>query len=259
MGMYKLKKGRLTKSKLVFLCTVCALAAVSIFKMSGPLIQTNTDVGISRKVIVDAGHGGVDSGAVGVNGEFEKDINLKIALHLKEILEFAGFEVIMIRDTDISLHDASADTISRKKVSDLKKRLDIINSNPDAIAVSIHQNKFSEDTSSGAQMFYGVLNPKSPALATSIQDAIVQNIQPENKRSIKKGTKSVYLLMKASIPMVLVECGFLSNAEEAAKLSTEEYQKEMAFAIFSGLTAYIENPQGENSGSDQSIASSAKP
>lgn len=188
-------------------------------------------------VVVDAGHGGEDSGAV-ANLILEKDINLQIALKLRDMLRASGIEVKMIRESDISIYDTASGTIRERKVSDLKNRVEIVNSNKNHILVSIHQNKFEQSKYSGAQMFYSTNNNKSQVLAESIRKSITGLIQPDNKRELKKGGSDIYLLNNAEVPAVIVECGFISNEEEAKNLSDEEYQKKMAFAIYCGILEY---------------------
>lgn len=188
-------------------------------------------------VVVDAGHGGEDSGAV-ANLILEKDINLQIALKLRDMLKASGIEVKMIRESDISIYDTASGTIRERKVSDLKNRVEIVNSNKNHILVSIHQNKFEQTQYSGAQMFYSTNNSKSQLLAESIRKSITGLIQPDNKRELKEGGSDIYLLNNATVPAVIVECGFISNEEEAKNLSDEEYQKKMAFAIYCGILEY---------------------
>lgn len=188
-------------------------------------------------VVIDAGHGGEDSGAV-ANSVLEKDINLEIALKLRDMLKASGIEVKMIRESDVSIYDTASGTIRERKVSDLKNRVKIVNNNKKNILVSIHQNKFEQSKYSGAQMFYSTNNDKSQILAENIRKSITGLIQPENKRELKKGGSDIYLLNKAAVPAVIVECGFISNEEEAKNLSNEEYQSKMAFAIYCGILEY---------------------
>lgn len=188
-------------------------------------------------VVIDAGHGGEDSGAV-ANSVLEKDINLEIALKLRDMLKASGIEVKMIRESDVSIYDTASGTIRERKVSDLKNRVKIVNNNKKNILVSIHQNKFEQSKYSGAQMFHSANNDKSQILAENIRKSITGLIQPENKRELKKGGSDIYLLNKAIVPAVIVECGFISNEEEAKNLSNEEYQSKMAFAIYCGILEY---------------------
>ncbi len=202
---------------------------------------------IESTIIIDAGHGGVDGGAVAADGTNEKDINLAIALEINSRLTNAGYKTVMIRDGDYSIHDESADTIRSKKVTDLKNRLEIIENTENAIFVSVHQNYFSESKYNGAQVFYSPNNSESRLLADCIQKCIVKELQPENNRQIKQSDSSIFLLYKSSVPSVMVECGFLSNPEEAEKLKNEEYRKKMAEAVCRGIIKYLESCTEEQS------------
>lgn len=191
-----------------------------------------------KTVIVDAGHGGFDGGAVADDGTPEKDINLSISLKLAALLRFHGYDVILTRSTDTGTETDSSQSIAIRKKSDMGERLKIINENPDAIFVSIHLNKFTSSSAVGSQVFYSPNNPLSEALGLSLQKTVKTLLQPENERTIKKGTKSTYLLYKAKIPAVIVECGFLSNKKELALLKNDEYQSKMAFAVLCGILNY---------------------
>lgn len=191
-----------------------------------------------KTIIVDAGHGGFDGGAVASDGTVEKDINLKIATCLSEMLAINGFDVVMTRTTDSGTEDDFTKPIQTRKVSDLKNRLKLMNSYDDAIFVSIHLNKFTASSANGAQVFYSKNNPKSSDLGLSIQNSVKNLLQKENDRVIKQGTKSTYLLHNAEIPAVIVECGFLSNNSELQKLKDEEYQRQLAFSIYCGIIDY---------------------
>lgn len=189
-------------------------------------------------VVIDAGHGGEDSGAV-ANGVYEKDINLSIACTLRDFLQTAGYKVVMTRTEDVSVYDSSAGTVREKKVSDLENRRDIINSDDNNILISIHQNKFEQSKYSGAQMFYSGNDARSEKLALAIKNSVTSLLQPENRRECKKDSGSIYLLKTAKVPAVIVECGFLSNEDEAKKLSDEAYRRKMAFAICCGFLEYM--------------------
>ncbi len=193
-------------------------------------IQTVANTNLFPTVIIDAGHGGLDGGAVGYNGVIEKNINLEIALKLKTMLSANGYNVIMTRETDTM--------IDKSKVKDMNARLKIIKENPDAILLSIHQNLFSSDSSWGAQVFYSPNNPDSNVLASLLQSRFVELLQPNNKRVEKKTDSSLFLFKNTYSPAVLIECGFISNALDAKNLSEEEYQNKVAFVIFSSLCDY---------------------
>ena len=192
-------------------------------------------------IILDAGHGGEDGGAVGADGTMEKDINLSIAKKLQQLLLVSGFNVRMIRDSDVSIYSDGMETIKEKKVSDLKNRLNIANESENNILISIHQNKFPQSQYNGTQVFYSENNPGSKELAENIRESVIGFLQPENKRETKPATKDIYILYNCKNVAVMVECGFLSNDAELQKLKDETYQDEMAFSIYCGFLEYIKN------------------
>ncbi|MBC5787566.1 MULTISPECIES: N-acetylmuramoyl-L-alanine amidase [Clostridiaceae] len=222
--------------------SVCLIVFVSLFCIHE--IKTVTTVGttpqLKRQIIIDPGHGGEDGGAEGLYQAVEKNINLDISLELADLFRASGFEVILTRDHDVSIYDDSAKSLRQKKRSDLKKRLEIANDNPQAIFISVHQNKFEQNQYSGAQIFYGEKNASSKLLAESLQQAFVANLQPENTRQVKPITSSVYLIQNAKPVAVLAECGFLSNPEESKKLLDSTYQKQVAFTLYSGILRFYE-------------------
>lgn len=186
-------------------------------------------------VVIDAGHGGADPGKVGINGALEKDINLEIARKLKVFLEQADIEVVLTRDSDMGLYDENA---SNKKVQDMKRRVEIIETSEPVMTVSIHQNSYHEEYVHGAQTFYYANSEQSKLLAEKIQMLLLEEIDGENTR-VAKSNDSYYLLKKTSTPIVIVECGFLSNSEEAEKLSSDYYQEKLAWAIHLAILQYI--------------------
>ncbi len=190
---------------------------------------------IKKTVILDAGHGGFDGGA-SAGDVLEKDINLKIALFLADHLKLSGYDVILTREDDSATND-EGDRIRSKKISDMKNRLALMKSYPDAFFVSIHLNKYSNSQPKGTQVFYSQKTTESKLLAQSIQQTVKELLQSDNHRDIKPATRDTYLLYNAPIPAVIVECGFLSNPAELALLKTEEYQKKMAFAVYCGIIA----------------------
>lgn len=190
-------------------------------------------------IIIDAGHGGEDGGAVGIDGTAEKDLNLSISLKLNEILSAMGYQTRMVRTTDTSIHNADADTVRERKVSDIHNRAAIMNEYENCIYVSIHQNKYSGSSIWGAQTFYSPNNEESKELAQLIQASIANNVQPDNKRVIKQSGTNIYVLYNATKPAVMVECGFVSNANELEQLKDDEYQNKMAFAISNGIINYL--------------------
>lgn len=237
-------KNLLTVAALVVCCLV--FLALTYFAYTHTARTAAAQAVVQPQVLLDAGHGGEDGGTVGRSAMPEKDINLDIAKRLEQKLTEQGCQVFMTRNEDVMLGDSSLSTIRERKVSDLHKRLEILQAHPDALFISIHQNHFSDGVYSGAQVFYSQNNPESLSLAESVRSAIVTFIQPENKRQNKPAGKSIYLLWNAQTPAVLVECGFLSNASEAALLNQEAYRQKMADAIASGTLTYIQEKRGQN-------------
>ena len=186
-------------------------------------------------VVVDAGHGGRDPGKVGVNGCLEKDLNLAIALKLKGCLEEKGINVIMTRETDEGLYDEG---VSNKKQSDMRKRCEIIDEANPEFTISIHQNSYSAESVCGPQVFYYTHSEEGKEVANHIQDALNGQLEVERARKVK-ANDSYYLLKKTESPVIIVECGFLSNSNEAAKIITEEYQQKVAEAICAGMQEYF--------------------
>lgn len=203
--------------------------------------KTSSDGVLTQKrkekvsVVIDAGHGGADPGKVGINGALEKDINLQIAMKLKQFLEQEDVEVVLTRDSDAGLYD---ENVSNKKVQDMKRRVEIIESAKPAVTVSIHQNSYHEEYVHGAQTFYYTGSEAGKKLAENIQQLLLNEVDRENTR-VAKSNDSYYLLKKTSSPIVIVECGFLSNSEEAQKLESDYYQEKLAWAIHLGILQYM--------------------
>lgn len=188
-------------------------------------------------IIIDAGHGGEDGGAItNDNNILEKNINLNISMILKDLFLSNGFDVIMTRKSDISLHNS--DEINHKKQSDLKNRVAIFNSSQNNIAISIHQNKFTQEQYSGTQIFYSGYSDKSNVLAEKVKTSVVQLLQPDNERECKVAGSEIYVLDNARVPAIMVECGFLSNETEAQKLNDTNYQTQLAYCIYLGFLEY---------------------
>jgi N-acetylmuramoyl-L-alanine amidase len=184
-------------------------------------------------IVLDAGHGGEDSGAVGIDGVLEKDLNLALTLRLRDLLIFEGWDVILTRDSDILLYD-SALQLSHK-VQDLKNRLDYGTMYPDAVFVSIHMNQFPAESCKGLQIYYSPNHISSQTLAERMQSDVKLYLSPNNHRLCKKANTAIYILNRIQIPAILVECGFISNSEECGLLQTVEYQKELAAVMAVGL------------------------
>ena len=186
-------------------------------------------------VVIDAGHGGADPGKVSVDGSLEKDINLVIAQKLQKFLQMQDVDAVLTRESDDGLYDADA---SNKKVQDMKNRVELIEQRQPALTVSIHQKSYHEEYVHGAQVFYYANSDKSKELAERIQQVMAFELDRENARQAK-ANDSYYLLKKTSTPIVIVECGFLSNYEEAQKLSSDLYQEKVAWAIHLAVMQYL--------------------
>lgn len=187
--------------------------------------------------IIDPGHGGVDGGATSCTGKLESAFNLEISLRLRDLLAFLGYETKMIRTEDISVYTAG-ETIAQKKMSDLKERVRICAETDGAILLSIHQNTFPDSRYSGAQVFYPA-TPGSEELAKTLQRNLVATLNPGSKRNAKRAS-GIYLMEHISCPGVLIECGFLSNATEEAKLRSAEYQKQLCCVIAATVAEFID-------------------
>ena len=190
-------------------------------------------------IILDAGHGGEDGGAVAADGTMEKDINLSITQKLDALLRAMGFQTLLTRSDDTLHYDASASTMREKKVADLRYRLQCTEQTPDCVLLSIHQNKYTDPQYDGAQMFYSPNHPQSEALAQYLQDTFVAELQPDNTRKIKQSGTEIFLLYHTKVPAVMAECGFLSNEAERDKLKTDAYQQQVASCIANGLLRYL--------------------
>ncbi len=192
----------------------------------------------TRFVILDAGHGGEDSGACGGDGSLEKNINLSIALEMGAQLSEQGYTVIYTRTEDKMLYSPEENVKGLRKISDLKNRVKVAAQYPEALFVSIHTNSFGDARYSGLQVYYSTNTPSSRLLAQNIQQSVREKIQNENSRTVKSGEK-LYLLKNIQNPAVIIECGFMSNLEECKKLSEKEYQKQLSFSVVCGIIEYM--------------------
>lgn len=213
---------------------VCSIALIDS-RLEAVLSDNIHSSGSTYTVVIDAGHGGFDSGKVGIDGTLEKDINLSIAKKLEKLLKAADIEVIMTRTEDTGLYD---DSSSNKKRQDMAERASLMNEAGADCIVSIHQNSYPEESISGAQVFYYTASDSGKTLASLIQQELVSDIDPSNHR-VEKANDSYYLLKNASAPIVIVECGFLSNGEESKKLVDETYQQKLAWSIHMGILQFL--------------------
>lgn len=232
---------KVSRSVAVFsLCCTLALVLGTVYIAQTPAVMAAYAAASAPVVIIDPGHGGADGGAVGVDGVVEKDLNLAIASTLAKFFRFCGCRVVMTRTEDVSIHDPGVEGLKRQKTSDLHNRLALMQQYPEGIVLSIHQNQFTQAKYSGGQVFYGTQNPKSSRLAQLIQTNLKGLLQPENNREIKEAYDTLYLMQNAPSAAVLVECGFLSNPEEAARLAQPEYQRRLAFVVCASTLQFIQ-------------------
>lgn len=188
-------------------------------------------------VVIDPGHGGEDGGASTAGGVLESALNLEISLRVRDLLQLLGVNTSMIRETDTAVYTGSCSTIREKKVSDIKNRVQMVNAAPNALLVSIHQNFFEQAKYHGAQVFYAKTDG-SKQLAERTQQLLREALDPSNRREVKQ-SQSVYLMEHIECTGILIECGFLSNAQEAANLQSEAYQKKLAAAICAAVGGYL--------------------
>lgn len=214
----------------ILLITVCINISYKIDDVMVKTVGIN-NVKTKKTVIIDPGHGGIDVGTVGIDGSLEKNINLSISLDLYDYLMVSGINTVLTRDGDYEVYRAG----EKRTKSDLYNRMDFINSVPDSILISIHQNHFENEAEWGTQVWFSPNDEISPTIADKILQSVKKNIQPENKRENKVSDNSYYILYKAQKPSVMVECGFVSNRNENNKLQDKEYQKDMAYSILAGI------------------------
>jgi len=195
-------------------------------------------------VIIDAGHGGEDGGASSAAGLVEKNVNLSIAQNLRVMLEANGINVVMTREDDKLLYDRNVDFHGRKKKLDMAARLKVMKESENAIFISIHMNSYSDPKYSGLQVWYSQNHGDSMTLADLIRQNNQKHLQSDNTRRIKAATSAIFLLNEAPCPAVLVECGFLSNTDEAAKFEGEEYRQRLAFMLFGSIMEFLRVQNG---------------
>lgn len=214
-------------------------AAFLLAQNGASLVQSTKAAKDAVRIVIDAGHGGIDPGKVGINNALEKDINLEIALKLEKVLKKEGIDVIMTRTDDSGLYSESS---TNKKVEDMQERCKLISESEPVFTISIHQNSYITEDIKGAQVFYYGQSQVGKELAETIQASLIEVVDPNNKRSAK-ANESYYLLKKTTSPTVIVECGFLSNSEEAALLTTSDYQDLVVNGIQQGILNYLKANQ----------------
>lgn len=239
--MEYLKKNYLT---IVFVCAAFIGLALALSEGASSVPTASTAVAVQTQIVIDAGHGGEDGGAVSCTGVNESSINLEISLRLNDFCHLLGCRTVMLRTEDSALYDPGAGTISEKKVSDLKNRVKLVNETDNALLISIHQNQFSEEKYHGAQVFYAPTGG-SEELAEQVQQALRTAVDPQNNRQCKRAD-SVYLMNEIQCTGILVECGFLSNRMEEAQLRDPAYQKQLAAVIGCCVSNYLQKEPESN-------------
>lgn len=233
------------KSSAFLLCTIflCVMMIAGII-LGDISVPASVNASYGKTVVIDAGHGDPDGGAVGKDGTTEAGLNLLVAQKVENLLSQAGIHTVMTRTTNEGIYDSDAKTIAEKKRSDMRKRRDIQSSAGADLFVSIHMNLFEQSKYHGAQVVYDGKNEEAKRLAECIQSALKEGVDPGNERQAMKAGSGIYLLKNAPIPSVIVECGFLSNEEELANLKTDEYQTKLAWAVMKGIEAYYAGTGG---------------
>ena len=222
--------------KYVMEMTMAILLLISVFFLSKEAaVVANENAGKEKVIVIDAGHGGADPGMVGIGGLEEKGINLAVSMKLKESLEDQGFTVVMTRTEDQGLYQEGA---RNKKVQDMQNRIEIMEKAKPLLAVSVHQNSYTEESVKGPQVFYYESSAEGQKLAVSIQNALNTELSVERPRK-EKGNTSYFLLKKSPCVLNIVECGFLTNEKEAELLQTEEYQQTIVEAVTKGIVQYV--------------------
>ncbi|HWT26916.1 MAG TPA: N-acetylmuramoyl-L-alanine amidase [Mobilitalea sp.] len=232
-----MKKNYLSVVLLALVCLAMLLSSDKSIKVMKNIFNQSTINADSNQIVIviDPGHGGRDPGKVGVNNLLEKDINLSVAFKLKKLLEQNDIKVIMTREEDILL---ASDTDSNKKRADMNNRVHIIRDNKADLAISIHQNSYPEEYVKGSQVFYHAKSDQGKRLADMIQEQIREAVKDDNHRQAKSND-SYFLLKYTECPLVIVECGFLTNNSEAMLLKDDTYQEKMAWGIHLGIMQYI--------------------
>ncbi len=225
--------------KRIFNILICLLFIfVLVFGINGTyriLKSVSTPSNARTIVVIDAGHGGKDCGTIGIDGTEEKKINLEIALALRDFLEVSGINTKMTREGDYELYPDGSD----KSRSDLYNRLDFVNSTPNSILISIHQNHYTDESAWGSQIWFSPNDNISKHYADIILNNVKSLLQSDNERINKKSDNSYYILYKAKVPSIMIECGFMSNRNDNDNLKNREYQRKYAYSVLTGICGEI--------------------
>ena len=225
------------EKKMIILISLIIFLNILLYLGYNKVMSTSQTITLNRAIIIDAGHGGIDGGALGHSGVKESDINLKIALKLRTLLEQNGAIVLLTRDDDRGLYSESG-TVREKKREDLRSRKELVEGSDADLFISIHLNSFPQSQYYGAQTFYPKNSEESKRAAEYIQEELIRVLNNENKR-VSKVKDDIYLLKHSTIPTVFVECGFLSNPLEEMELQKNQYQKKVAWSIYIGILRYF--------------------
>lgn len=231
------------RKKRVILAAVLVLAIASVLMPYGkslPLYGVFAPHNYQHTLVLDAGHGGIDGGAVAEDGTAEQDINLAIVKKCQAFAGFFGIRTVLTRTDQQSLHYDPASTVRQNKVADIHAREEITNRAENPIFVSVHLNKFSDSQYTGAQVFWSKNNPEGQLLAESVQDQLTLGLHPIRQRTAKQAPDSVYLMKHLTCPAIIVECGFLSNQQETEQLKQDDYQKKLSICMIQGYLNYLE-------------------
>lgn len=224
--------------KQIAIIAAAALLSLAVVSQGGRVVQAIGAGRQTRTLVIDAGHGGFDGGAVGASGTTEQDINLSIAQRVQGLAGFFGVRTVMTRaDTNALCYDPSR-SVRENKVADIKAREQVVLDADNPVFLSIHLNKFSDSQYHGAQVFYSPNHAGGRALAELLQTDLINGCDPENHRQAKQAESSIYLMKRLTCPAVIIECGFLSNPEEEKRLGEPDYHKKLAACIVYGYLQY---------------------
>lgn len=228
---------KILKRIIISIVIISALVLTINFSVAKERSISKQVVTSSNTFVIDAGHGGKDAGAIGIDGSKEKDINLSIALDLYDYFMVSGIKAVLTRNGDYQTYFVE----NERTKEDIYNRMEVVNSTPNSVLISIHQNHFDDESQWGTQVWYSPNDDKSKLIADSILNSVKSNIQPTNNRTNKASDSSYYLLYRASVPSVMVECGFTSNSDENKKLQDPSYQSDFAYSIMLGVCSEVEN------------------
>lgn len=240
-GVFCVKKHLIETGMAVLMLLCFYILSREAAETAGKLVNVSGNIKEEKVILVDAGHGGADSGMVGVDGLKEKGINLEISVKLKKVLEKRGYTIIMTREEDKGLYEENTKNM---KAQDLQNRIAMIKEYKPLLAVSIHQNSYSDPAVKGPQVFFYEDSEKGKRLALVIQEKMNQQLEIQRPRAAK-GNRTYYLLKRSESVINIVECGFLTNPDEAGLLQKDDYQQKVALAIADGIDEYLASEKNE--------------